>query len=246
MAASDARRSGLAAMLDRLADLETRQQDLDFDALREKVLAGDTDGWTRFVEKYSRFVYTVTLRLLSGLPDREEAAAVIYTRTFERLTARNHRLLREFGGRCRFTTYLYRIVQSERKEHFKKARLQESEALDERVGDPVDPQEAPAPALQPERLAEAVRRALAGLAPRQRVLLLCRFRDGLKLREIADFFGLADTNAAAREVYAALEHLEPLKTLDDRERLGAAEREELRRALRDQLFRLRGASRGEA
>ena len=93
---------------------------------------------------------------------------------------------------------------------------------------------------------DAVQNALAGLASRERMLLLCRFRDGLKLREIAEFFGMKDANAAARALYGALDRLEPLRTFDATARLGEAERDALQQALRDRLFRLREASDGEA
>jgi RNA polymerase sigma factor (sigma-70 family) len=247
VAESDAARSGLAAVLDRLAGLEARQRDCSFETLRSAVLAGERDAWKRFVEKYSRFAYTVALQLLSGAPDREEAAASIYARVFERLASRDFRLLRNFEGRCRFTTYLYRVVQSERKEHLRASRADPAaEPLEPRAAGPPARDVSPEPVLRPEIVREAVRRALAGLGPRERTLLLCRFRDGLKLREIAELFGFKDTNVAARALNAALARLDLLKALDAEHRLGEAEHAALARALRDEFFRLEQPAGGGA
>jgi len=74
----DTSRFGLPTVLDRLAGLERRHRDRAFETLRTALLGGDRDAWSLIVEKYSRFVYTVALQLLSGAPQPEEAAASIY------------------------------------------------------------------------------------------------------------------------------------------------------------------------
>lgn len=236
MADSNASRCGLGAVLDRLAGLETRHRDRSFEALRSALFAGDRDAWKHLVEKYSRFVYTVALQLLAGAPQREEVATSVYARVFERLAARDFRLLRGFGGRCRFTTYLYRMVQSERREHFRAERADAGDRLDARRSEPLAATSAPAPVLRPDLVREAVRGALERLTPPERMLLLCRFRDGLKLREIAELFGFKNSSAADRAVRAALARLDLLRELYRTHRLGEAEYATLERALREQLF----------
>ena len=57
------------------------------ESLRTALNEGEAGVWERFVEKYSRFVYTVALRLLSGVPNAQEVAAAVYSRTFGRLAA---------------------------------------------------------------------------------------------------------------------------------------------------------------
>lgn len=236
MADSDTVRFGLAAVLDRLAGLETRHRDRSFEALRSALVAGEPDAWRLLVEKYSRFVYSVALRLLAGSDQPEEAAASIYARVFERLAARDFCLLRSFQGGCRFSTYLYRMVQSERKEYFRAERADAGRRLEELPSEPPAAPSSVAPVLRPELVREAVATALKRLASPERMLLLCRFRDGLKLREIAELFGLGDSSAADRAIRSALARLDLLHELNRRHRLGEAEYATLERALREQLF----------
>lgn len=237
-----------AGLLERLALLEERHRQTRFDTLRDAVLAGERDAWSRLVEKYSRFVYTVALRMTRGVDGREELTARIYTRTFERLRADRHRLLRNFRGRSRFTTYLYRIVQTERKSFFQEHRRQPLAAAVplEDDGDPPDPRGPETPVLNPGALDAAVGAALARLEPAQRLLLVSRFRDGLKLRELATLFGFKDTNAAARAVYAALERFDPLRGLAPADRIDEPDRAALAAALRRELFDLRESAGSEA
>jgi RNA polymerase sigma-70 factor (ECF subfamily) len=233
---SNVSRSGLPAVLDRLAGLETRHRDRSLEALRTALLGGDRDAWRLIVEKYSRFVYTVALRLLAGTPQPEEAAASIYARIFERLESKDFRLLRNFRGGCRFTSYLYRMVQSERKEYLRTKRAYADRRVEEWTSEPPAVSSAPDTVLRPDLVREAVAGALDRLAPPERILLLCRFRDGLKLREIAELFGFKDSSAADRAVRSALARLDLLKELNRKHRLGEAEYAVLERALHEQLF----------
>ena len=101
--------------LEQLATLEDRHRSLSFDAIRVSVLAGDNDGWRIFVEKYSRFVYSVALRLLPGpIEGKEDLAQEIYCQVFSHLQRNDYQVLRRFESRCKFTTYLFRMVQTAR------------------------------------------------------------------------------------------------------------------------------------
>lgn len=247
---SETRATGeIGQMVDDLAALERRHRALAFADLRRGVLAGDDEAWQRLVEKYSRFVYTVALKLLAGAADREELASRVYARVFERIAERRFRLLWRFQGRCRFTSYLFRVVQSEKKAVFadrgsvlRAESPKEHERADER------PTEHPL--LDAEALRQAVARALERLTSTDRLVLVLRFRDGLTLREIARAAGFKDTNAAAYGVRRALGRLKVLRELRDERRLGgpelAAVEELLARELLDREVDQGGeSSRGE-
>ncbi len=214
---------GLGAVLESLAALETRHRDRSFDDFRWAILAGQPEAWKAFVEKYSRFVYAVALQLLAKTADREEAAASVYARVFERLAAGGFRLVREFQNRCLFTTYLYRIVQSERKEYFARQARRTQPVLDETAAAGRAASSPPGPVLRPDALRRAAREAVDHLDAEERLVLLLRFREGLKLREIASVLGHRDVGAAARALYRALGRLELLKELRERYRLGWAD-----------------------
>jgi RNA polymerase sigma factor (sigma-70 family) len=207
-----------------LAALEDRHRSLTFAEARRAVLEDHDDGWRVFVEKYSRFVYTVALRLLTDPPQqREERAQQIYCLVFERLQRDDYRILREFQGRCRFTTYLFRMVQTSRSSVLRHVR-RERERIDYvdftdemnrgllAAAAEEDP-DRDAPALSPEKLQRTVERLLSDLSPRERLLVRLRFQKGLKLRELAEVLGLRDTNAAAYALRKAVERFEPLTAL---------------------------------
>ena len=232
-------------MLDRLAALETRHRDRPFDDLRRRVLAGDQDAWRAFVEKYSRFVYAVALGLLAGHREPEEAATAVYARVFEQLAAGGFRLLREFQGRCLFTTYLYRVVQSGKREHLQR-QASRARSIRESAASRSEVVPGPeGPVLRPEVLRRAVREALDPLDAEERLVLFLRFRDGMKLREIAAVLGYGGAGAAARTLYRALERLDLLRSLGERCRLGTAEMALLAEALSRELSRAAEAAREE-
>jgi RNA polymerase sigma factor (sigma-70 family) len=218
--------SGLGPIRE-LEALEERHADRSFADLREKVVAGDDEAWRDLVEKYSRFVWTVALRLLAGSRgDREEQVQETYRRVFERLRRDDFRLLRGFRGRCRFSTYLYRMVQTARSD------VQRREIRDREHAEPVDftdevnrkieaamaetangcdagtgPAFAGEGRPSPELIRGEVERIAAALDPRERILVKLRFRKGLKLRELATTLGYRDTNDAAYALRKALKRL---------------------------------------
>lgn len=233
MAGQETSGGWIGETLERLAGLESRHRALGFEELREGVLSGRAGAWRRFVERYSRFVYSVALKMLAGVPERDEAAAQIYARVFERLAARSFALLRGFRGTCRFTTYLYRIVQTERRELFERrdrTRAEETVAIPEQ---PVAPGN---PVLAPAGIRELARRALEELQPEDRLVLLFRFRDGLKLREIAVAGGYRNLNQAAHALRRALGRMRLLRRLREERRMGEEDLQHLAAALRSELL----------
>ena len=112
-----------AGPLARLLSLEQRHSHLTFREIRDRVVRGDPEGWRLFVERYSRLVYSIALRL-AGPEDREEIAQQVYLGLFERLSRDDCRLLREFRQDARFETYLFGAVRHE-VIHLRKRRRQE-------------------------------------------------------------------------------------------------------------------------
>lgn len=212
--------------LDQLSSLEERHRSLPFEEARQAVLTGGDDGWRVFVEKYSRFVYTVALRLAPGPEDQKrELAQDIYCRVFSYLQRNNFRVLRQFESRCKFTTYLFRMVQTARSAVLRK-ELRDAEHLDfvdfsDEVNRGIESSvhgggssEQAIPAFSAGRLREEISQILDGLSPREKVLIKLRFQKGLKLREMAETLGYRDTNDAAYALRKALKHFEAVAALD--------------------------------
>jgi len=74
------------------------------------------------------------------------------------------------------------------------------------------------------------------LEPADRLLLLHRFRDGLKLREIAAIGPYRDVNAVAHALGRALSRMDLLRRLREQARLGDGEIDALGNALRRELL----------
>ncbi|MEZ5063132.1 MAG: sigma-70 family RNA polymerase sigma factor [bacterium] len=164
-------------------------------------------GWQLFVEKYSKFVWSLALKFAQGHPDPEEFSAEVFRGVFERLRSEDFRRLRAFEGRCDFRTYLFRVVKTER---FRLYRRKGVEATSrERLEGEARAEEDLAATTRRETWAvgvgrHAARDALAALEPADREILTLRFAGGLKLRELAEAIGARDTNDAAYRLRKAL------------------------------------------
>ncbi len=197
--------SPLSGLLRDLGALEGRHQDLSLEEIREELACRPSRGWRLFVEKYSKFVWSLALQLSRGLEDPEEFAAEIYRRVFVRLEASDFRLVRGFEGKCEFRTYLYRIVRTERFRLFRRRGVERDarESL-EREADARDAPAPPTPVTSIPAARQAVREALAELSDEDREILVLRFGSGLKLRELVEPVGARDLNDAAYRLRRAL------------------------------------------
>lgn len=200
--------TGLSGLLRDLGALETRHQDLDFERIRALLDEDPSRGWRLFVEKYSKFVWSLSLQLSRGLTDPEEFAAEIYRRVFVRLEAKDFQLLRRFEGKCEFRTYLYRVVRTERFRLFRRRGV-ERDAQERLEGDAfaAGTQAAAAPTSSVWSVGvgrQAAAEALAELGAEDREILTLRFASELKLRELAEAIGARDTNDAAYRLRRAL------------------------------------------
>jgi RNA polymerase sigma factor (sigma-70 family) len=228
----------------RLLALERRHAELDFAAIRERIVRGGADAWQVFVERYSGTIYTLALRLAPGGTEREEIAQAVYVSVLDRLVRDDCRLLREFREEARFETYLFAAIRNEvsrsrRRRALERGRIVQSDACEP---DLARGRQGAGPAalaegigLDTAKVARLVGDCLARLEPRERLVLQLRFRDGLPYRRLAELFEWKDTNAAAYEVTRALRKLELLDRCRQRLGWGEPERETLRAVLRGWL-----------
>lgn len=202
-----AQERSLASFLDRLAGLESGWEDISFAEIQGLLVDDPTEGWRIFIEKYSKFVWSLSLKFAQGHPDPEEFSGEIWGRVFERLRSEEFRRLRAFEGRCDFRTYLFRVVKTER------FRLYRRRGVEAAARGTLEAEESAREDLEAQAPREtwavglgraAARTALARLDPAEREVLALRFGAGLKLRELAEVLGARDTNDAAYRVRRAL------------------------------------------
>jgi RNA polymerase sigma-70 factor (ECF subfamily) len=223
----------------RLLALERRHAELDFAGIRERILRGEADAWSVFVERYSRTIYTLALRLGPGGAEREEVAQAVYLGVLDRLARGDCRLLREFREEARFETYLFAAIRNEVARSRRKRALERERTVqpgaDEAAAPPGRGGVAERIGLDPARVARLLEDCLARLEPRERLVLQLRFRDGVTYRRLAELFEWKDTNAAVYEVTRILRKLELLDRCRRSLGWGEPERETLCSGLRGWL-----------
>lgn len=219
-----------------LLRLEQRHARTGFRAVRRRILRGEPGAGRQLVERYSRTVYTIALKLAGPGQEREELAQQVYAAVLERLSRDEFRLVREFRGDARFETYLFGAVRNEMAELRRRASkernrdvtwveesMEEHEAGRTPFAESID--------LDPDRVADLVRGLLEELDPRERTLLHLRFREGCSYRRLAELFHWKDTNAAAYEVKRTLRKLDLLGSCRTKLRWDEPERRTILRCL---------------
>ena len=86
-----------------------------------KVLGGDQQAYALLVDRYQRYVFTLTLRFLKTREDAEEVAQDVFIKVY--------RSLADFRGASKFSTWLYTIVNTTCITFLRKKRL-ETHSLD--------------------------------------------------------------------------------------------------------------------
>ncbi len=184
----------------------------DEDAVAE-VRAGNEEAFRILVERHSRAIFRLAFRMTGSEPDAEDAVQETFLRAFKQL--------KNFDGRSRFSTWLYRICSNltidalrVRKKHEQK-RVREQ---DDGEADLLSQQAANGPS--PERMAHSneiaarLLPALDGLSPMERTAFVMRHYEGLGIEEIGRILEV-QPNAAKHTVFRAVQKLrralEPLR-----------------------------------
>ncbi|HWC76628.1 MAG TPA: sigma-70 family RNA polymerase sigma factor [Blastocatellia bacterium] len=174
----------------------------------ERTLQGEPEAFNFLVRRWERQVYGLTLRMLG----RDEEAKDATQETF--LSA--YRNLPKFRGEAKFSSWIYRIalnicntrLRSRSKTTFSIEEQREISGF-ELEDESVDL----GGQLQKEQIAKHVRRALGGLPPEMRQVIIMKEYEGLKFSEIADILGLPLSTVKTRmytgltELRKRLEHL---------------------------------------
>jgi RNA polymerase sigma-70 factor (ECF subfamily) len=175
-------------------DAEDRQ-------LVEAFRRGEESAFSALVIKYREAVYRVARRMLGNHEDAADVAQEVFIRA--------HRALARFDGRSRLYTWLYRITVNLCLDW--RARLARFPLADR------DPGPAPHPGaeadLERRETARAVARAVAGLPPRQRAMVVLRLYQDLAYQDIAQIMGCSEGTVKAT-MFAALRKLRRVLSAD--------------------------------
>ncbi len=155
--------------------------------------AGDPAAITELIQSQQHYVYSIAMSVLH----QPEDAADLTQEAFVRLL----RVLPQYNGESRFTTWLYRMVVNLGRDELRRRGRQvpvlaPAEPSDEDAVDPLDGVASddrwgdPVRALGDAELQDAVRKALQQLDPHYRIALTLFYFDDMKYMDIAEVLDL--------------------------------------------------------
>jgi RNA polymerase sigma factor (sigma-70 family) len=159
---------------------------VDHDMIIQRVLAGDSRAYAELVRHYQRMVHTVCMCVLRNAEDAEEATQDSFVKAYQHLAA--------FGGKAKFSTWLYSIAYRTAISHGRKVRM-EGNFMDEQVQLAVADADTSGHTSEVRRLLE---HALAQLDPEDASLLSFFHLEELTIAEIVTITGLGASNVKVR------------------------------------------------
>jgi len=176
--------------------LRERAQAPDESGLAKRFRAGDRAAFDEIVTLHRLTVYSVARRLLRRHEDADEAAQVAFVRAW---AARAR-----FRGDAQLKTWLTRIVLNVSKSMLS-ARRVDSVLPDE--SDWADSERTdPDVRIDRVRLTHELRRAVGGLPPRQREVVMLKVYEGMTYREVAEILELSE-GAVKAHLHQAVSNL---------------------------------------
>jgi RNA polymerase sigma-70 factor, ECF subfamily len=149
---------------------------------------GDREAFRALFESYKDHVYGIALSFFAG---DEAAARDAAQEVFVRLLTR----IGDFQGKSLFSTWLYRLVANTCiDEHRRRRRFV---ALDENP-EPAAQTQDPEDRWHRRQIGRGVRRALAGLSPKLRIVLVLKYFEELSYEEIAGALGCSVGTVSSR------------------------------------------------
>jgi RNA polymerase sigma-70 factor (ECF subfamily) len=183
-----------------------QQTSRDVDAsLGERFRRGDAEAFERIVREHGRTVYLLARRLLRSHDDADEAAQRAFVRAWK---AR-----RTFRGASSIGTWLGRIALNTARSMIRSRRLHEPLERLDRLADGTPGSDEFAGRREAR---DRVRRAVAGLPPRQREAVLLKVFGEMTCRETAEVMGVSE-GAVKAHLHQAVSNLRRRMRPDGRE-----------------------------
>jgi RNA polymerase sigma-70 factor (ECF subfamily) len=157
-----------------------------------KVLEGDQQAYSLLVDRYQRYVFTLTLRFMKTREDAEEVAQDIFIKAYRSLT--------DFRGASKFSTWLYTIVNTTCITFLRKKKL-ETHSLDhEKVFEAADSIDSGMRAnlVEQKSRISMVNQAIGLLGTDDAEIITLFYKSEQTLEEIAAILGIAPNAAKVR------------------------------------------------
>jgi RNA polymerase sigma-70 factor (ECF subfamily) len=176
--------------------LSKRQLDPEIALLLEQTRAGDSQAFTRLVEKLEPFVQQSSLKICRDPHTADENAQDTFINVF--------RKLHQFEGNSQFSTWLYSIIVNNCRMKHRRSKLDMASVPLDSDDRPGLADELPSHLPEPERqlLDEELRRVLGGaiekLPEEYRDVFVLRDMEQLSNQETADALGLSVATVKSR------------------------------------------------
>jgi RNA polymerase sigma-70 factor (ECF subfamily) len=185
------------------------QNDISIEALR----SGDKHEFARMVDTYSGPLYRLALKMLGNEPDAQDVLQNTFLKAFQHI--------REFEGRSKLSTWLYRIASNEALMMVRKRRPETNftdtvqEQDEDQILDPVQFTDwccLPEEEFLTSESRAALDRAVQRLPETLRIVFILRDIEGLSIQETSQALGLSETAVKTRLLRARLRLREELSS----------------------------------
>ena len=161
-----------------------------------RVLAGDQQAYALLVDRYQRYVFTLTLRFVKTREDAEEVAQDVFIKVY--------RSLADFRGASKFSTWLYTIVNTTCITFLRKKKLETHSLDNEKVFEAADSIDSGMRAnlIEQKSRVAMVNQAIQLLNPDDAEILTLFYKGEQTLDEIAVILAI-EPNAAKVRLHRA-------------------------------------------
>jgi RNA polymerase sigma-70 factor, ECF subfamily len=173
--------------------------------LIRRVLAGEHEAFYELVRPYERAIFFAARGVTNNDADAEEVAQETVLKAFTHL--------KSFRSEAKFSTWLIQIAINEARMKVRKNHAQLYDSIDEGredeegdywPSDYADWRPIPSEALETKELRNALNKAIAGLAPKYREVLLLRDVQQMNIAETAKALNISEQNVRTRLLRARL------------------------------------------
>ncbi len=154
----------------------------------ERVLKGDTQYFSYFVDKYKDIVFSIALKVLRNREDAEEMAQESFVKAFKSLHT--------FKGDAKFSTWLYRITYNNCISEVRKRKLKFVSTDDVQISDEVE--EMNFDGIPEENRSKYVKAALEKLPEDEYTLILLYYFDDKSVEEIGEITKMTESNVKVK------------------------------------------------
>ena len=160
----------------------------DWDVIRA-VLEGHSDRYAELVAHYQGAAIKLAFSLVGNYEDARELSQNGFVKAYQHL--------RDFRGRAKFSTWLYRIIVNECKDFLRRAARQpksvslvpDPEAEESGLFEVAEPSAGPREQVANRDLAKRISEAIQGLSMKQQTAFVLHHVQGMSLEEVAQVMG---------------------------------------------------------